>query len=83
MTGWLWLWLDRPRQSVLRPDPRIAEARRALDPVASKLDGRIYRAGEREPTPPYSTPNLVDSLIKEATSPVNLAKMYVGWSSWL
>ncbi|EPQ30215.1 uncharacterized protein PFL1_02331 [Pseudozyma flocculosa PF-1] len=66
-----------------RPDPRVAEARRALDPVANKLDGRIYRLGEREPTPPYSTNNLVDSLIKEATSSNNLAKMYVGWSSWL
>ncbi|KAN0060681.1 hypothetical protein ACQY0O_007339 [Thecaphora frezii] len=66
-----------------RPDPRVAEARRALDPVANKLDGRMYRSDRREPTPPYSTNNLVDSLIKEATSAVNLAKMYVGWSSWL
>ncbi|CCF54683.1 hypothetical protein NDA11_002719 [Ustilago hordei] len=64
-------------------DPRVAEARRALDPVANKLDGRIYRLGCREPTPPYSTNNLVDALIKEATSPLNLAKMYIGWSSWL
>lgn len=66
-----------------RLDPRVVEARRALDPVAHKLDGRIYRLGMREPTPPYTINNLVDALIKEATAPVNLAKMYVGWSSWL
>ncbi len=66
-----------------RQDPRVVEARRALDPVAHKLDGRIYRLGSREPTPPYTTNNLVDALIKEATSSVNLAKMYIGWSSWL
>ncbi|KAI3487471.1 hypothetical protein L1887_48575 [Cichorium endivia] len=47
--------------------PRVVEARRALDPVAHKLDGRIYRLGSREPTPPYTTNNLVDALIKEAT----------------
>uniref|UniRef100_V5E7L0 non-specific serine/threonine protein kinase n=2 Tax=Kalmanozyma brasiliensis (strain GHG001) TaxID=1365824 RepID=V5E7L0_KALBG len=64
-------------------DPRVVEARRALDPVANKLDGRLYRLGSREPSPPYSTNNLVDALIKEATSSVNLAKMYIGWSSWL
>ena len=64
-------------------DPRVVQARLSLDPVANKLDGRLYRLGSREPTPPYSTNNLVDALIKEATSPVNLAKMYIGWSSWL
>ncbi len=66
-----------------KEDPRVLEARRALDPVAHKLDGQLYKIGARGPTPPYSTNNLVDALIKEATSPVNLAKMYVGWSSWL
>lgn len=64
-------------------DPRVVEARRALDPVANKLDGRLYRLGSREPSPPFSTSNLVDALIKEATSHSNLAKMYIGWSSWL
>lgn len=73
----------RSKSSSKKSDPRVAEARRALDPVANKLDGRIYRLGSRDPTPPYSTNNLVDALIKEATSPVNLAKMYIGWSSWL
>lgn len=72
---------DRHRSK--KSDPRVVEARRALDPVANKLDGRIYRLGSREPTPPYSTNNLVDALIKEATSLINLAKMYIGWSSWL
>ncbi|KAJ1032614.1 hypothetical protein NDA16_000637 [Ustilago loliicola] len=73
----------RCKSSTKKSDPRVVEARRALDPVANKLDGRIYRLGSREPTPPYSTNNLVDALIKEATSPINLAKMYIGWSSWL
>ncbi|SPO21770.1 related to serine-protein kinase atr [Ustilago trichophora] len=73
----------RSKNSSKRGDPRVAEARRALDPVANKLDGRIYKLGSRDPTPPYSTNNLVDALIKEATSSVNLAKMYIGWSSWL
>ncbi|SPO22580.1 related to serine-protein kinase atr [Ustilago trichophora] len=73
----------RSKNSSKKVDPRVAEARRALDPVANKLDGRIYKLGSRDPTPPYSTNNLVDALIKEATSSVNLAKMYIGWSSWL
>ncbi|SNX82494.1 related to serine-protein kinase atr [Melanopsichium pennsylvanicum] len=73
----------RSKNSGKKGDPRVVEARRALDPVANKLDGRIYKLGSRDPTPPYSTNNLVDALIKEATSPVNLAKMYIGWSSWL
>ncbi|PWZ03108.1 hypothetical protein BCV70DRAFT_197342 [Testicularia cyperi] len=73
----------RSRHSTSRQDPRVVEARRALDPIANKLDGRIYRLGVRDPTPPHTTNNLVDALIKEATSPVNLAKMYIGWSSWL
>ncbi|KAJ9477602.1 Serine/threonine-protein kinase MEC1 [Pseudozyma hubeiensis] len=71
------------KSDVRAEDPRVVEARRALDPVANKLDGRLYRLGSREPSPPYSTNNLVDALIKEATSSVNLAKMYIGWSSWL
>lgn len=71
------------RHDARADDPRVVEARRALDPVANKLDGRLYRLGSREPTPPYSTNNLVDALIKEATNPVNLGKMYIGWSSWL
>ncbi|CBQ70513.1 related to serine-protein kinase atr [Sporisorium reilianum SRZ2] len=71
------------RHDARADDPRVVEARRALDPVANKLDGRLYRLGSREPTPPYSTNNLVDALIKEATSSVNLGKMYIGWSSWL
>ena len=73
----------RSKHSSKKGDPRVVEARRALDPVANKLDGRIYKLGARDPTPPYSTNNLVDALIKEATSSVNLAKMYIGWSSWL
>ena len=32
---------------------------------------------------PLSTEGQVDKLIKEATSPINLGQMYVGWASWL
>ncbi|PWN50671.1 hypothetical protein IE53DRAFT_394976 [Violaceomyces palustris] len=80
-----------------RPDPRVAKARRALDPVAQKLTGRlVYGNGPKNGgnsavvvgndqrfQQPLSTNNMVDSLIKDATSSTNLACMYVGWSSWL
>lgn len=57
-----------------------AEIRAAADknllPIQKKLRGVV---GETEQT----VPNQVDSLIKESTSTLNLALMYVGWAAWL
>lgn len=62
-----------------RPDPRILEARKALDPVAQKLDGylRTVDSGSRHSTSGniYTTNHLVDLLIREASSNSNLAQM--------
>ncbi|CAO1612632.1 unnamed protein product [Jaminaea pallidilutea] len=65
-----------------RPDPRMAAARHALDPVAKKLEG-CHRKPDMSWSQPLSTNNLVDALIREATDSKNLAKLYCGWMSWL
>ncbi|KAJ9123064.1 hypothetical protein QFC22_001253 [Naganishia vaughanmartiniae] len=54
-------------------------AAKALDPIRWKLKGTMGESGDGE----MSVTNQVDTLIKEATSPVNLGQMYVGWASWL
>lgn len=69
-------------------DPRVLAARQSLDPVAKKLDGCHRKDLPRGSvggawSPPLSTNNLVDALIREATSSKNLAAVYIGWSSYL
>lgn len=54
-------------------DPRLAEARAALTTVRHKLEGFKRRQASSEIQ--LTTPNLVDSLIRDATSPTNLALM--------
>ncbi|WRT68452.1 uncharacterized protein IL334_005428 [Kwoniella shivajii] len=52
-------------------------ADRNLRPIKAKLRG-IMEEGTV-----VSVPSQVEALIKEATSPANLAAMYIGWASWL
>lgn len=71
----------------LHVDPRVVAARQSLDPVAKKLDGchrkDFVRGGLGGAwSQPLSTNNLVDVLIREATSSKNLAGLYIGWSSY-
>ncbi|WVR00046.1 hypothetical protein IAU59_007188 [Kwoniella sp. CBS 9459] len=56
---------------------RSASADKNLKPIKAKLRG-IMEEGTV-----VSVPSQVEVLIKQATSPSNLAAMYVGWASWL
>lgn len=62
-----------------QPDPRMIEARRSLDPVMQKLNGKLKRStntnGDPLWTTAYSTNSLVDALIRDATSNTLLAQM--------
>ena len=63
-----------------------ALARKALVPIERKLRG--VQAGYVAPNQPAPTKeitvsNQVEALIQEATSPVNLARMYIGWGAYL
>ncbi|KAK3050228.1 serine/threonine-protein kinase M1 [Extremus antarcticus] len=49
-----------------------------LDSVAGKLKGLL-----RGETVPLGVEGYVDALIREATSPWNLARMYIGWCAFL
>lgn len=53
------------------------QADKNLNPIKKKLRG--VSLGDTEMT----VPNQVEYLIKESTSLVNLALMYVGWAAWL
>lgn len=67
-----------------RADPRIAEARKALDPISRKLLGQLRRHGHHGAwSSVHSTNALVDALIRDATSSTLLAQMYIGWASYL
>ncbi|PWN38433.1 uncharacterized protein FA14DRAFT_118905 [Meira miltonrushii] len=67
-----------------RADPRVAEARKALDPISRKLLGQLRRHGHHGAwTSVHSTNALVDALIRDATSSTLLAQMYIGWASYL
>jgi serine/threonine-protein kinase ATR len=66
-------WTKSRKQS--DKDVRVT-ADKNLRPIQRKLRGVI---GEVE----RSVPNQVEMLIKEATSPLNLGLMYVGWAAWL
>ncbi|KAG8718811.1 serine/threonine-protein kinase M1 [Ceratobasidium sp. 394] len=52
-------------------------ARNAMLPIGRKLQG-LSREGRI-----VSVSNQVEALIREATDPVRLARMYVGWMSWI
>ncbi|WVF72847.1 hypothetical protein IAT40_007665 [Kwoniella sp. CBS 6097] len=54
-----------------------ASADKNLKPIKAKLRGIL------EEGTVVSVPSQVEVLIKQATSPTNLAAMYVGWASWL
>ncbi|OCF42201.1 serine/threonine-protein kinase ATR [Kwoniella heveanensis CBS 569] len=54
-----------------------ASADKNMKPIKAKLRG-IMEEGTV-----VSVPSQVEVLIKQATSPANLAAMYVGWASWL
>lgn len=67
-----------------RADPRVAEARKALDPISRKLLGQLRRHGHQGTwSSVHSTNALVDALIRDATSSTLLAQMYIGWASYL
>lgn len=74
------------RQLRNQAKPQLAEiAKNALEPISRKLDG-YYQVlvSKHEPVVKLlETNNLVESLIQEATSLANLAKMYPGWASWM
>ncbi|KAH9938115.1 uncharacterized protein B0H18DRAFT_1080892 [Fomitopsis serialis] len=53
----------------------------ALSPIAKKLNG-IYTTSPERPEKETSTSNLVEMLIRQASSNANLAKMYPGWGPW-
>ncbi|WFD02134.1 non-specific serine/threonine protein kinase [Malassezia obtusa] len=65
---------DRPGAS--------AGARRALQSVSNKLDGKLHRPGLSDEVR-HTTKNLVHMLICDATSTQNLGQMYVGWAPYL
>ncbi|CDZ97128.1 serine threonine-protein kinase atr [Phaffia rhodozyma] len=72
--------LDNSETSIL------ALAQRSLEPIERKLRG--VQAGYVAPNQPAPTKeitvsNQVEALIQEATNPVNLARMYVGWGAYL
>ncbi|KDN44907.1 hypothetical protein K437DRAFT_224659 [Tilletiaria anomala UBC 951] len=64
-------------------DPRTLEARHALHTVRRKLEGYKKLSHSTSGEVSLSTPNLVDALIRDATSSHNLALMYIGWASYL
>lgn len=59
-----------------------AGARKALQCVSDKLDGKLRRPGLSDEVR-HTTKNLVHMLICDATSTQNLAQMYVGWAPYL
>lgn len=59
-----------------------AGARKALQGVSDKLDGRLRRPGLSD-SERHTTKNLVHMLICDATSSHNLSQMYVGWAPYL
>jgi hypothetical protein len=82
-------------QANAQEDPRIAKARKSLDPVNNRLLGKMRVtvnsvAGDgghsilaSDWSAELSTNSLVDALIRDATSSTLLAQMYVGWSAYL
>lgn len=65
---------DRPGAS--------AGARKALQSVSNKLDGKLHRPGISDEVR-HTTKNLVHMLICDATSTHNLSQMYIGWAPYL
>ncbi len=64
----------------------LDEAQKALRLIESRLSGNIETAREYRPRVaqvPMAVPGQVDSLIRIATDPLNLAAMYVGWAPYL
>lgn len=59
-----------------------AGARKALQGVSDKLDGRLRRPGLSD-SEQHTTKNLVHMLLCDATSSYNLSQMYVGWAPYL
>jgi serine/threonine-protein kinase ATR len=55
-----------------------------LNGIADRLDGMMRNPDNMDQIiVPLSVQGYVDAVIREATSPANLCKMYVGWSSFL
>ncbi|KAG9127763.1 serine/threonine-protein kinase M1 [Ceratobasidium sp. 392] len=68
----------RGRAGVSAASTDIKElARNAMLPIGRKLQG-LSREGRV-----VSVSNQVEALIREATDPVRLARMYIGWMSWI
>ncbi|CAO1622863.1 unnamed protein product [Sympodiomycopsis kandeliae] len=60
-----------------------AQAMNSLEPVDKKLSGwRRKDVKSREWEHPRSTNDLVDSLIRDATSNGKLSQLYIGWCAW-
>ncbi|WFD42131.1 non-specific serine/threonine protein kinase [Malassezia psittaci] len=57
-------------------------ARKALQSVSNKLDGKLHRPGLSDEVQ-HTTKNLVHMLICDATSAQNLSQMYIGWAPYL
>ncbi|KAF8338841.1 uncharacterized protein EI90DRAFT_2908515 [Cantharellus anzutake] len=84
---------ERKREERLRrrrgdPNPHVPKlselVQRALGPIQERLSGtHTFRTENTARSSAISTPNQVERLIKEATSPLNLGSMYVGWAAWL
>lgn len=63
-------------------DPVVQEKR--LSPTSAMESTRSKIRGIKDPNSvPLSIDGLVDELIKQATSPENLAQMFKGWHSWI
>ncbi|KAA1466566.1 hypothetical protein DENSPDRAFT_811680 [Dentipellis sp. KUC8613] len=56
-------------------------AKNALQPIEKKLKG-IYSTNKERSEKEFSTTNLVQALIQEATDNQNLGKMYPGWAAF-
>ncbi|VDB97094.1 unnamed protein product [Peniophora sp. CBMAI 1063] len=60
-----------------------ALAHNALDPIQSKLSGKVEVNSIASETRKLPAKALVEVLIQQATDIVNLANMYPGWTSWM
>jgi serine/threonine-protein kinase ATR len=72
-----------PKQPAAAPDPNALKALQEYALVhLQKIDRRL-RGMIGKDTAPVSVRRQVDYLINEATSKANLARMFIGWMSWL
>lgn len=77
-----WVATDRRARKAADKPGASAGARKALQSVSDKLDGKLHRPGISDEVR-HSTKNLVHMLICDATSTQHLGQMYIGWAPYL